>query len=639
MRSASFILVSVVSALFSGVASGAHVVWSQPSNSTFTAPQSTVTTSPAASLEAADDFEVNGTVERLVISGNDCFQCMPPTVTGAYVRFYTWTASGPGQLQSEYFISSGGSGLLYNAASPAGLDITLPQPFAATGRHYLSVQLSIDGSGFWGWWISNNDNPRGSALWHRTDGGEWGQYISVGTPVNADLAFMLWGDDGNPPAPGSDPCGDWIVTPTGIPDGANRGILSDVDMGPDGDAWTVGEYTIPVLGGSETRTLVQHWDGSAWTIMNSPNPSACAGCTYATFEAVEVIAPDNIIAAGGKRMPGNDGFMGTQIFVARYNGSSWTVVNTPLTTGGNGSRIEDIVYISDSEIWLIGDQVGVFPQGGASYRALAMKWDGGSNFVVTTTPFPGVGTPGFGLMAASAVSSNDIWAVGGGSDGDYLGNNSYIIHWNGSSWTHVPGPHPGTYNRLYDVLAIASDDVWAVGDYFQAGEGYYSLFLHWDGSTWTQVESPGGGRKLIAFASDNVYCGGYGIVRWNGESWDFTEQFNSVIGPSVTAIAANEVCDIVAVGRQVVVDQIVPFAARVEPGAIGAFTNVIGDLNGDNHVNVTDLFALLAAWGDCPKPCSPTGGTCPADIAGSAGAGRDCVVNVNDLFMLLASWG
>ena len=55
----------------------------------------------------------------------------------------------------------------------------------------------------------------------------------------------------------------------------------------------------------------------------------------------------------------------------------------------------------------------------------------------------------------------------------------------------------------------------------------------------------------------------------------------------------------------------------------------LGDLDGDGMVGVTDLLALLGAWGACPTPCPPT---CDADIDG------DCVVGVLDLLSLLANW-
>jgi hypothetical protein len=53
-----------------------------------------------------------------------------------------------------------------------------------------------------------------------------------------------------------------------------------------------------------------------------------------------------------------------------------------------------------------------------------------------------------------------------------------------------------------------------------------------------------------------------------------------------------------------------------------------GDINGDGVVDVSDLLALLAAWGPCADP-----NNCPADING------DGVVDVTDLLALLSAWG
>jgi hypothetical protein len=49
------------------------------------------------------------------------------------------------------------------------------------------------------------------------------------------------------------------------------------------------------------------------------------------------------------------------------------------------------------------------------------------------------------------------------------------------------------------------------------------------------------------------------------------------------------------------------------------------DINGDQWVNVDDLFALLNAWGSCDD--------CPEDI------NDDGIVNVDDLFAVLNAWG
>jgi len=68
--------------------------------------------------------------------------------------------------------------------------------------------------------------------------------------------------------------------------------------------------------------------------------------------------------------------------------------------------------------------------------------------------------------------------------------------------------------------------------------------------------------------------------------------------------------------------------AGTDPADPGS-TPLLGDLDGDGTVGVTDFLALLAAWGPCPGPCPPS---CPADLDG------DCAVGITDFLLLLANW-
>jgi len=78
-----------------------------------------------------------------------------------------------------------------------------------------------------------------------------------------------------------------------------------------------------------------------------------------------------------------------------------------------------------------------------------------------------------------------------------------------------------------------------------------------------------------------------------------------------------------------------PDDGGIAGGAANCFvSNCPADTNGSASVNVDDLLAIINAWGDCPRPCSPA--TCPSDVAPEGG---DCAVNVDDLLGIINGWG
>jgi hypothetical protein len=92
-----------------------------------------------------------------------------------------------------------------------------------------------------------------------------------------------------------------------------------------------------------------------------------------------------------------------------------------------------------------------------------------------------------------------VWAVGS------RGSQTLTEHWNGTSWGIVPSPNPlpttKGNNFLTGVTAVSSNDVWAVGstlDFTQGGLEQ-TMTMNWDGSAWAVVASPnqGAGSNLL----------------------------------------------------------------------------------------------------------------------------------------------
>ena len=89
------------------------------------------------------------------------------------------------------------------------------------------------------------------------------------------------------------------------------------------------------------------------------------------------------------------------------------------------------------------------------------------------------------LRSVTAVSANDVWAVG---DDTQLFPNPLIEHYDGKDWSTISIPGSPT-GQLFSVAADSPSDVWAVGLYDIAG-GQSRLIEHWDGTAWQVVASP-----------------------------------------------------------------------------------------------------------------------------------------------------
>jgi hypothetical protein len=429
-----------------------------------------------------------------------------------------------------------------------------------------------------------------------------------------------------PALAGSSPCGIWEVVAAPNPPQAEQSIIRDIVAISPGDVWAVGGYNKTVQGQVITYAFSMHWDGSTWTDVPTPQPSACPSCTNVTLWGVDANGPDDVWACGHKNVQAADGFLGTHILVMHWDGSSWTVMNTPIQNGASGDLLWAVEAIAPDDVWFFGENIYQGPS--SPDLAIALHWNG-SNFEFKPVPSVNPQTSGFGdgngLRAGSALSPTDIWAVGAASDGDSMPSaHSQIQHWNGASWTPIQAQNmPGFYHDLEAVVAIAPNDVWAGGSYFD-GE-YHGLALHWDGNTWTQVPIPGGVMDFVAFASNDVYAAGAGIMHWDGVSWTVVESFPQVNSPSFAGLSAAGPCELWAGGRQFLDGTLLNLTTHLQPSPPSV---ALGDANHDGSVDIDDLLMVINAWGSCPAP--PV--ACDADMNASG------TVDIDDLLTVINHW-
>src|SRR6266704_85564 len=259
----------------------------------------------------------------------------------------------------------------------------------------------------------------------------------------------------------------WSVVPS--PNGSSSSNLSAVAAVSANDVWAVGSSGNQRSG---AQTLIEHWNGSSWSVVTSPNP----GSIYNTLYGVTVISAANVWAVG--YYVNTTGV--TQTLIEHWNGSSWSVMQSP-NPGYSSDHLNGVAAVSTSDVWAVGNGKT------SSGKTLIEHWNG-SSWSVVTSPSPGSGGD---LRAVAAVSAGNVWAVG------YYSPNSSSIQtlverWNGTSWQVVKSANIGTSPTFSAVAAVSAHDIWAVGSYHNpnSNEFFQTLTEHWNGTKWSIVKSP-----------------------------------------------------------------------------------------------------------------------------------------------------
>jgi len=232
------------------------------------------------------------------------------------------------------------------------------------------------------------------------------------------------------------------------------------------------------------RSLVEHWDGTKWSIVRSASFPG-------TLSGVAAAGPANIWAVGTLGFPGPG-------LIEHFDGHTWTATNLPF----NG-WLRSVTAIAPNNVWAVGLRWAA----NNAESPLTMHFNGHAWAVVANPRLlPGRNDDQAWLVSVSGAAAN-VWAVGWyGSVALGLRPRTLIEHWDGHQWTVVRSPNPGTDpngNALWGVVTVSPHDVWAVGSVGGVLDAFPTtkpLIVHWNGSAWSRVAAPGTGQLLAAAA-------------------------------------------------------------------------------------------------------------------------------------------
>ena len=236
------------------------------------------------------------------------------------------------------------------------------------------------------------------------------------------------------------------------------------------NAWAAGYYD----NGTADQTLIEHWNGTAWSQEPSPNPGGSAN--------------DNVLGGVAATSSSNAWAVGhyctfscatppsalDQTLIERWHGTAWSRVPSPNPGGSvNDNVLSGVAATSSSNAWA----VGWYERSGTPPQTLIEHWNG-TAWRQVSSPNPG-GSGHLNLLdGVAATSSSNAWAVGYYDIG--ATPQTLIEHWNGTAWRQVSSPNPGgsaNDNFLYGVAATSPANIWAVGSYFN-GTATETLALH-----------------------------------------------------------------------------------------------------------------------------------------------------------------
>jgi hypothetical protein len=238
------------------------------------------------------------------------------------------------------------------------------------------------------------------------------------------------------------------------------------------------------------QTLTEHWNGSQWVAVPSPNASQA---TASTLVAVAAVSSSNVWAVGNYQVAGQYQW---ETLIEHWNGTRWSIVPSPSSSHGQKSFLNAVAAISANNIWAVGYSENTQL---APYDLPLIEHYNGVSWTMVSAPYPAPSQYS-SLYSLAVVSANDIWAAGYTNE-NTLGQNgtALIEHWNGTKWNLISNPVAGSATTLYGLASTSSSNVWAVGYVSNGTSLDEPLTEHWNGTSWSIVFPPHPGQTGLLF--------------------------------------------------------------------------------------------------------------------------------------------
>jgi len=169
--------------------------------------------------------------------------------------------------------------------------------------------------------------------------------------------------------------------------------------------WIVGTYEDEISSTffpNETHSL--HWNGSTWSVVPMPLVGSSNVNAFFQFNSIQVNSPTDVWAVGARGVTDSS----SSTLIEHWNGKAWSIVPSPAP--GSGS---DLIGVTTSnaanDVWAVGSYE---PAGATQAQTLTLNWNG-TAWVTVASPNASSGfssldsvatTPGATIVQAVGAS-------------------------------------------------------------------------------------------------------------------------------------------------------------------------------------------------------------------------------------------
>src|ERR1700735_4902208 len=109
------------------------------------------------------------------------------------------------------------------------------------------------------------------------------------------------------------------------------------------------------------ETLAEKWNGTAWSVVSSPNP---AGSNGSLLAGVACTSTKSCLAVGNYF---DSSAQSTRPIAERWNGTTWSLVTVPAPAGSTDAYLDAVYCTSATNCWA---------SGGSMNHTLIERWNG-----------------------------------------------------------------------------------------------------------------------------------------------------------------------------------------------------------------------------------------------------------------------